>query len=141
LTVAEQSLLLRPGLFPPRPTGLGLRPAEDARWQPFVAQLGQRSHATIVPVWFSGQNSQFFQIASHLSETLRLSLIFHEVKARIGTKVRVMIGVPIAFAEVAKIKDRQALADQLRAHTYGLARFESGSVVHCAMAGITCHQA
>jgi putative hemolysin len=108
------------------PDRLGLRPASDARWQPFVAQLVQRSQATIVPVWFGGQNSRLFQIASHVSETLRLSLIFHEVKARIGTRVPVVIGAPIAFAEIAKIKDRQALADQLRAHTYGLARLEPG---------------
>jgi putative hemolysin len=105
------------------PDKLGLKPAIDARWQPFVSQLIQRSKATVVPIWFGGQNSRLFQIASHLSYTLRISLIFHEVKSRIGTALPVVIGAPIPFAEIAGIKDRQALADELRGRVYGLARF------------------
>ena len=80
------------------PDRLGLRPAVDARWQPFVAQLIQRSKATVVPIWFGGQNGRLFQIASHVSQTLRLSLIFHEVKARIGAVLPVAVGAPIPFA-------------------------------------------
>src|SRR5271170_6003881 len=34
------------------PDRLGLHPAVDARWQPFVSQLIQRSNATVVPIWF-----------------------------------------------------------------------------------------
>src|SRR5271166_3045041 len=104
------------------PDALGLKPAVDGRWQPFVSQLIQRSEATIVPIWFGGQNSRLFQIASHLSLTLRLSLIFHEVKTRIGTALPVAIGAPISFASLAALKDRQALADDLRERVYALAR-------------------
>ena len=96
------------------PDKLGLKPAVDWRWQPFVSQLIQRSKATVVPIWFSGQNSRLFQIASHVSSTLRLSLIFHEVRSRIGTALPVVIGAPIPYADLAAIKDRQALADHLR---------------------------
>jgi putative hemolysin len=103
------------------PDRLGRRPAKDAPWQPFVAQLIQRSKATVIPIWFGGQNSRLFQIASHVSLTLRLSLIFHEVKSRIGTQLPVAIGAPIPFAEIADVADRQALADLLMARTYGLA--------------------
>ena len=103
------------------PDRLGRRPAIDARWQPFVSQLIQRSRATVAPIWFGGQNSRLFQIASHVSLTLRLSLIFHEVKTRIGTALPVAIGAPIPFEELAPIKDRQAMADLLMARTYALA--------------------
>jgi len=103
------------------PDRLGRRPAVDARWQPFVSQLVQRSRATVAPIWFGGQNSRLFQIASHVSLTLRLSLIFHEVKTRIGTALPVAIGAPIPFEEIADIKDRQAMADLLMARTYALA--------------------
>jgi putative hemolysin len=88
------------------PDKLGRKPAVDARWQPFVSQLIQRSNAVVVPVWFEGQNSRLFQIASHLSYTLRISLIFHEVRARIGTSLPVAIGAPVAFASIAAVKDR-----------------------------------
>ena len=81
----------------------------------------QRSKATVAPIWFGGQNSRLFQIASHVSQTLRMSLIFHEVKARIGEELPVPIGAPIPFERLAAIKDRQALADHLREMTYGLA--------------------
>jgi putative hemolysin len=104
------------------PDKLGRKPAIDARWQPFVSQLIQRSKAVVVPIWFGGQNSRLFQIASHLSQTLRISLIFHEVRTRIGTCLPVVIGAPIPFAAIAGVRDRQALADELRSRVYGLAR-------------------
>jgi putative hemolysin len=103
------------------PDRLGLHPAVDARWQPFVSQLIQRSKATVVPIWFGGQNGRLFQIASHVSQTLRISLIFHEVKTRIGTLLPVAIGAPIPFEVLSHIKDRQAFADDLRARTYAMA--------------------
>jgi putative hemolysin len=81
-----------------------------------------------VPIWFGGQNSRLFQIASHVSLTLRLSLIFHEVKTRIGTCLPVTIGSPISFASLAAIRDRQALADELRARVYGLSRLAPPAV-------------
>lgn len=106
------------------PDRLGRRPAVDADWQPFTAQLIQRAKATVVPVCFSGQNSRLFQIASHLSQTLRLSLIFHEVRNRMGTSLPVAIGDPIPFARLSHIKDRHALASDLMNRTYALGRIE-----------------
>ena len=102
------------------PDRLGRRPAVDAPWQPFTAQLIQRSKATVVPICFSGQNSRLFQIASHLSQTLRLSLIFHEVRTRIGTCLPVAIGDPIPYALLSHLKDRQEMADELMKRTYAL---------------------
>ena len=110
------------GAISTAPDRLGRMPAVDWPWQPFVAQLIQKSAATVAPIWFGGQNSRLFQIASHLSYTLRISLIFHEVRARIGTALPVEIGAPIPFEELAHIKDRQALANELRARVYALAR-------------------
>ena len=103
------------------PDRLGRERATDAPWQPFTAQLVQRCRATVVPVCFEGQNSRVFQIASHLSPVLRLSLIFCEVRSRIGTAMLVAVGRPVPFAALPACSDRQALADHLRALTYGLA--------------------
>ena len=103
------------------PDRLGRERATDAPWQPFTAQLIQRARATVVPICFEGQNSRVFQIASHLSPVLRLSLIFREVRSRIGTAMLVAVGHPIPFATLPAFPDRQALADHLRALTYGLA--------------------
>jgi hypothetical protein len=43
------------------------------------------------------------------------------VKARIGALLPVAIGAPIPFEVLSPIKDRQALADDLRARTYAMA--------------------
>ncbi len=110
------------GAISTAPDKLGLKPAVDGRWQPFVSQLIQRSKATVVPIWFGGQNSRLFQIASHFSLTLRLSLIFHEVRTRIGTSLPVVIGAPVPFASIAAIRNRQALADELRTRVYAQSR-------------------
>ena len=53
-------------------------PAVDLPWAPFTAKLLRMSKATVVPIFFVGQNSRLFQLASHLSLTLRLSLVFRE---------------------------------------------------------------
>jgi putative hemolysin len=96
------------------PDRFGRHPAVDAPWQPFTAQLIQRSRATVVPIHFAGQNGRLFQIASHVSLTLRLSLIFHEVKTKIGAVLPVTIGEPISFEHLDDVGDRQQLTDRLR---------------------------
>jgi len=109
------------GIVSTSPDCLGRETAVDGRWGSFVGQLVHRARATVAPFWFGGQNSRLFQMVSHVSETLRLALFFHEVRARIGATVPVVIGEPILYEAVAAIKDRQALADELRARVYALA--------------------
>ena len=96
--------------------------AVDLPWAPFTAQLIRMSQATVVPVFFTGQNSRLFQIASHLSLTLRLSLVFRETARRIGTDLNVRVGEPIPYSEIAHLTDRDALIRELRRRTYDLAR-------------------
>lgn len=92
--------------------------AVDPEWKPFVGRLVQQSRATVVPVFFEGQNSRLFQLASHLSMTLRLSLLFREVVNKIDRELRVSIGAPLGFAQLAHFENRRALTEHLRAVTY-----------------------
>jgi putative hemolysin len=82
------------------------------------------SKATVVPIFFTGQNSRLFQLASHLSLTLRLSLVFRETARRIGTGLNVRIGRAVPFSEIAHIEDRNELVMELRKRTYDLAKAE-----------------
>jgi putative hemolysin len=102
------------------PDKLGLKPALDGPWQPFTAQLIQRSRATVVPFFFGGQNSRLFQIASHIKVALRLSLIFKEVRDRIGTALPVVVGEPISWEAIEASADRRAIAEHLMRQTYRL---------------------
>ena len=73
----------------------------------------------MVPVYFAGQNSRLFQIASHISMTLRLSLFFKEVYDKIGSEIHVRIGEIIPYKELEKL-DRKDLMEHLRKATYAL---------------------
>lgn len=99
-------------------------PAVDLPWAPFTAKLLRMSQATVVPVFFVGQNSRLFQLASHLSLTLRLSLVFRETARRIGSRLKVRVGAPIPFGDIAHIEDRNQLVAELRKRTFALARPE-----------------
>lgn len=114
------------GIFPaggvstvPRPLA---RRALDLAWAPFAAKLVRQPGVHVVPVHFSGQNSRLFQVASHFSETLRLSLLFRETSRRIGTRLDVAIGGAITPAEIAAIGSRNELLAELRRRTYALSR-------------------
>ncbi len=96
--------------------------AVDLPWAPFTAKMIRMSKATVVPVFFTGQNSRLFQIASHLSLTLRLSLVFRETARRIGTDLKVRVGKPIPFDEIEHLVDREDMIKELRKRTYALAK-------------------
>lgn len=53
--------------------------AIEAEWNPFTAKMIQRSGAKVVPIFFPGQNSRWYQIANQLSSTLRQGLLIYEV--------------------------------------------------------------
>lgn len=94
--------------------------AVDAPWHPFVGRLATIPGVTTLPVHFSGQNSRLFQIASHTSYPLRVALVFHETRRRIGQPVTIRLGAPIAAAELARL-DRDEVAAQLRRRCMSLA--------------------
>jgi putative hemolysin len=78
----------------------------------------QEGGATVVPVFFEGQNSRLFQLVSQISMTLRLSLLFREVVNKIGGEISLRIGAPLNPAQLAHFTDRRALTDHLRGLTY-----------------------
>src|SRR4029078_4498930 len=53
--------------------------AVDAEWKMLSVRLISQARAPVAAVFFAGQNSRLFQIASHVSLTLRLALFFKEV--------------------------------------------------------------
>ncbi len=97
------------------------RIAVDDEWKPFTAKLISQSQAHVTPIYFEGQNSRLFQFASHLSLELRLALIFHEVKRRMGKPVKVQIGQTLSPDELATAGKRKELMEFLRHQTYALA--------------------
>ena len=75
-------------------------PAVEAGWNPFTAKMVQRSGATVVPVYFPGQNSRVYQIANKISATLRQGLLIHEVVHACKRPQKPVVGKPITAEEV-----------------------------------------
>jgi len=95
-------------------------PATDAPWKLFVSAMVQRSDATVLPIYFEGQNSWRFHLASRIGEAWRESLLMYELARRIGSDVTVRIGQPIQAAALPDIDDRHRLLDDLRRRVYAL---------------------
>jgi putative hemolysin len=96
--------------------------AIDADWKTFTARMITQARAPVAPVYFAGQNSRLFQLASHISMTLRLSLLFKEVHDKIGSEVRVRVGDVVPYDSLATITDRYAFMQHLRDVTYALGK-------------------
>ncbi|MEO0785841.1 MAG: lysophospholipid acyltransferase family protein [Pseudomonadota bacterium] len=97
------------------------RAAVDDTWKPFTAKLITQSEANVVPVYFEGQNSRLFQLASHMSLELRLALIFREVNRRRGKRMPVHIGEVLTPESLANAGKRAELMKFLRDATYSMA--------------------
>ncbi|MCI4665621.1 MAG: lysophospholipid acyltransferase family protein [Neomegalonema sp.] len=112
------------GVFPGGAVSTGKRfytAPFDPEWKTFTAKLIQQSGAKVSPMFFDGRNSRLFQIASHVSDSLRLALLLSEFEKRVGAPVRAVIGAPIPQAVIDGYKgDARGLMAFLREHTYSL---------------------
>lgn len=94
----------------------------DLEWKRFVIRLITQSNATVVPLFFHGNNSFWFQLASYLHMNLRLGLLLYEVRNKMGTTLKVSMGAPIA-PEIWRKKDPlNELLPFLRKTTMNLGR-------------------
>jgi len=95
--------------------------AADLPWKSFVAKLVHRARADVVPIYFPGQNSGWFHVASQISMFWRLSLVVPEALRRLGRQIEVRIGPVIVYEEMAGMTDRHALTAMLRRRALALA--------------------
>ncbi|MCV2881592.1 lysophospholipid acyltransferase family protein [Actibacterium sp. XHP0104] len=80
-------------------------PAIEAEWNPFTAKMIQRSGARVLPVYFPGCNSRWYQIANRLSPTLRQGLLLHEVAYALNKAQSPAIGRLIERDEIESWAD------------------------------------
>ena len=70
-------------------------PAIEGEWNVFTAKLIRTSGATIVPCFFTGANSRWYQMANRISPVLRQGLLIHEVVHSFDKPQAPIIGHPI----------------------------------------------
>ena len=67
----------------------------EGEWNVFTAKMIRKSGATIVPCFFTGSNSRWYQIANQISPILRQGLLIHEVVHSFDKPQAPIIGNPI----------------------------------------------
>lgn len=96
-------------------------PAIEGEWNVFTHKIVKSSGATILPVYFPGQNSRAFQIANQISDTIRQGLLLYEIKRCLFKPTRPVIGAPIPAAELKNWEGNpRGFLAWLRDHTLGL---------------------
>lgn len=103
------------------------RKAVDFEWKPFTARLVHEAKADVVPIFFPGQNSRMFQMASHVGMTARMAYLLHEVANKIGGRFSAVIGDVLPYDALTEMRDPRLLCRYLRDKTEALSahpRFE-----------------
>ncbi|MCG6858594.1 MAG: lysophospholipid acyltransferase family protein [Salaquimonas sp.] len=93
------------------PKGLGR--AEDLPWKMFPAKLIQSAGASVIPVYFEGQNTRLFHLISQISLTVRLSLLIREFRKLAGGSITAHVGAVIPAQFLARIRDRKKMTEYL----------------------------
>ncbi len=97
--------------------------AVDTEWKTFTARLITQAKAPVAPVFFAGQNSRLFQLASHVSMTLQaFAAVQGSARQDRQRSACARRAPPVPFEQLPSMTDRQAFMGQLREMTYALGR-------------------
>ncbi|MDV7142412.1 lysophospholipid acyltransferase family protein [Tropicimonas sp. TH_r6] len=75
-------------------------PPVESEWNPFTAKMIQRSQARVLPIFFPGSNSRWYQMANRISATLRQGLLLYEVVHALNKPQAPVVGQPIERDEI-----------------------------------------
>ncbi len=96
-------------------------PMVEDEWKLFTAKMIRTSGARVVPLFFPGANSRWYQMANQISATLRQSLLIHEIVKACGKPQKPVVGQPLDDAEVKdRLKDPRACMAWMREVTLNL---------------------
>jgi putative hemolysin len=96
-------------------------PMVEDEWNLFTAKMIRTSGARVVPLFFPGANSRWYQMANQISATLRQSLLIHEIVKACNKPQKPIVGAPFDDAEVKeRLKDPRACMAWMRDVTLNL---------------------
>ena len=94
--------------------------ADDGEWKQWVSKLILKTKSPVLPIFFDGQNSQWYHVANKLGLTFRYSLCMYELKRKIGDSINMYFGSIISYEDLAEIGDIKEITLHLRSVTYSL---------------------
>ena len=101
-------------------------PAIEQEWSVFTAKMIRKSGATVVPIFFPGSNSRWYQFATKISPVLRQGLLLHEIVKSCNKPMAPIVGAPLNDDQMAKLEtDPRGFMAMLREHTLSLGKTDS----------------
>lgn len=92
----------------------------DPKWSPHVGAIIKHAQADVLPVFFPGSNSLFFQIAGLFHPRIRTALLPHELIKKSSSAINVYIGKVIPWKKLQNLEDNEAITEYLRNSTFFL---------------------
>lgn len=96
------------------------RGVTDPPWSRTIGRIVQITGAPVVPVFFDGTNSSWFQLAGLIHARLRTLLLPRQLANKRGASLRVHVGRTIPSARMERIGTDTDLTTYLRVRTYVL---------------------
>ena len=97
------------------------RKVQDPPWSAHIGGLVRRTGASVLPVYFPGQNSPVFQVLGLVHPLLRTAMLPRELLNKTGKTISVQIGKPITRHQLSRFSSDGKRVAYLRAATYFLA--------------------
>jgi len=92
----------------------------DSDWSPTVARLVRITRSSVLPIYFSGVNSAWFQVLGLLHPRLRTLMLVHEFFHKRNQNLDVRVGSLITDRKLQTMQDDVQMMDYLRRRTYFL---------------------
>lgn len=96
----------------------------DRQWQPSVIRLIKQLEVPVIPIFFHGHNSTFFNILGMIDWRLRTLRLPREVFLLTGKEVHVSVGDPISVEAQRQCSSLDELGAMLREKTYSLSHIK-----------------
>ena len=94
---------------------------EDRPWQPSILQIISRAKVPVIPIYFHGSNSWWFNFLGKVCWPARSLRLPAEVFRKVGKEIHVSVGQPISVEEIAAHNiSIEELGAYLRSQTYKL---------------------
>lgn len=99
----------------------------DPAWSTSIASIVRRTQATVVPVFFSGQNGPLFNLAGLIHPRLRTLMLPKQLVNKQGRELSVQMGQAIPWSDLQEYATDEQLIQYLRLRTYILAERETAA--------------
>jgi putative hemolysin len=99
---------------------VGFNKIKDREWQEGVLKLILKAKVPIVPAFFSGQNSWFFNFLDRIDWRIRTVRLCHELDTKNGKTIHLTFGQPIMPNDQEKFDNVKKIGEFLMEKTYDL---------------------